>query len=133
EGLQRGLAESNRLQDVFTSSWQCGLTGNAILERSLAQAGAEGISNPRIYSHARSHFLHEPGPLMGLPWQQTAIAGRGEGVMRGSTAYPVELRTHILVPEWGGQLVAFMLEPGAAITPRGVHYIDARPTECHIS
>lgn len=132
EGLRRGLAESNRLQDVFTSNWQCGLAGNTILERSLAQAHADGISNPKIYSHSLSHFLHEPGPLMGLPWQQTAIPGRGDVVMRANTAYTVELRTDVEVPEWGGQLVPFLLEQDAAITSRGVHYIDGRQTELHL-
>ncbi|MCO6046339.1 aminopeptidase P family protein [Aeoliella sp. ICT_H6.2] len=132
EGLRRGLREANRLQDVFTQSWECGLSGNAILERALQRADAEGISHPKIYSHSLGHLLHEPGPLMGLPWQQTAIPGRGDVVMHENTAYTVELRVDVEVPEWGGQLVAFPIEQDAAITANGVHYIDGRQTDLHL-
>ncbi|WP_425399313.1 M24 family metallopeptidase [Aeoliella sp.] len=132
EGLTRGLHEANRLEDIFTESWECGLSGNAILERALQRAHAEGLSHPKIYSHSLGHLLHEPGPLMGLPWQQTAIAGRGDVVMHENTAYTVELRVDVEVPEWGNQLVAFPVEQDAAITADGVHYIDGRQTELHL-
>lgn len=131
-GLQAGMVESNRLQDIFTDSWKLGQTGNAILATALKRAHAAHVSNPKIYSHSLGHYLHEPGPLMGLPWRQTDIPGRGDVVMRPSTVYTVELSTEVVVPEWAGQLVRFPLEQDAAITEEGVRYIDGRQTEFHL-
>ncbi len=131
-GLRAGMAEGNRLQDIFTGSWQIGLTGNAILARALERARAEGISNPKIYSHSLGHYLHEPGPLMGLPWVQTDIPGRGDVMMNYNTAYTVELSIEQPVPEWDGLSVRFMLEQDAAITSQGIHYIGGRQREFHL-
>jgi len=131
-GLRAGMAEGNRLQDVFTSSWETGLTGNAILARALERARTEGIANPKIYSHSLGHYLHEPGPLMGLPWDQTDIPGRGDVVMHYNTAYTVELSVEQPVPEWEGLNVRFMLEQDAAITPEGIHYIGGRQREFYL-
>jgi hypothetical protein len=38
-----------------------------MLGRMLKKAGELGIPGPRIYSHSLGYFLHEPGPLIGLP------------------------------------------------------------------
>jgi hypothetical protein len=132
EGLRAGLAEGLRLQDIFTGCWEVGLSGNQILSRALSQAHEQGISNPKIYSHSLGHYLHEPGPLMGLPWIQTDIPGRGDVVMRHDTVYTVELSVEQAVPEWGNMPVRFMLEQDAAITAQGVHYIDGRQTAFHL-
>jgi hypothetical protein len=132
EGLRAGMAEANRLQDIFTESWEVGLSGNQILSRALSRAHEQGISNPKIYSHSLGHYLHEPGPLMGLPWIQTDIPGRGDVVMNLDTVYTVELSVEQGVPEWGDQPVRFMLEQDAAITAAGVHYIDGRQTQFHL-
>ena len=131
-GLRAGMAEGNRLQDVFTQSWKIGQSGNAILARSLATAHAAGISDPKIYSHSLGYYLHEPGPLMGLPWNQSDIPGRGDVLMNLYTAYTVELSIEQPVPEWEGQRVRFMLEEDAAITPYGVHYINGRQREFYL-
>jgi hypothetical protein len=131
-GLRAGMSEANRLQDVFTRSWEIGQSGNAILARSLASAHSAGISDPKIYSHSLGHYLHEPGPLMGLPWTQSDIPGRGDVLMNLYTAYTVELSIEQPVPEWEGQGVRFMLEEDAAITPEGVHYIDGRQREFYL-
>jgi hypothetical protein len=132
EGLRAGMAEANRLQDIFTASWEVGLTGNQILKNALDRARDEGIAKPKIYSHSLGHYLHEPGPLMGLPWIQTAIPGRGDVVMRHDTVYTVELSIEQPVPEWDGMSVRFMLEQNAAITAAGVHYIGGRQTAFHL-
>ncbi len=90
------------------------------------------IPDPKIYSHSLGHYLHEPGPLMGLPWQQNAIPGRGDVVMHTHTCYTVELSVTCPVPEWGNQDVPFRLEQDAAITEDGVFYIDGRQTGFHL-
>ncbi len=132
KGLLNGMSQANRLQDIFTDTWQQGLTGNEILTRALTRARAEGISKPKIYSHSLSHYLHEPGPLMGLPWEQVSCPGRGDVVMNYDTCYTVELGVTCAIPEWGNQEVAFPLEQDAVFTKNGVIYLDGRQTTFHI-
>jgi hypothetical protein len=131
-GLREGIKQANRLQDVFTTTWQKGLTGNQILESALQTAHQAGIPDPRIYSHSLSHYLHEPGPLMGLPWEQEHCPGRGDVVMHYDTVYTVELSVSLPVPEWDNQAVRFMLEQDAAYTADGIVYMDGRQTALHL-
>ncbi len=131
-GLREGMAESNRLQDIFTSAWSLGSSGNEILANALARAHESGIRGPKIYSHSLGHCLHEPGPLMGLPWEQGNIPGRGDVIMHPNTVYTVELSTELQVPEWDDQPVRFMLEQDAAITESGVTYLAGRQTTFHL-
>ena len=79
------MRTGNRLQDIFVDTWELGLTGNEILTRALTRAREDGIPKPKIYSHSLSHYLHEPGPLMGLPWEQTVCPGRGDVKMNYNT------------------------------------------------
>lgn len=132
QSLVDGMAAGNRLQEIFTGSWQQGATGNQILRTALDRAHAAGIPNPRIYSHSLSHFLHEPGPLMGLPWEQESCPGRGDVVMHYNTVYTVELSVTVPVAEWDGQLVRLMLEQDAAFTADGVVYMDGRQQAFHL-
>ena len=131
-GLREGMAQANRLQEVFTGTWQEELTGNEILKTALKRARDAGIPKPKIYSHSLSHYLHEPGPLMGLPWEQEHCPGRGDVVMRPNTVYTVELSVTLPVPEWNGQEVSIMLEQDAAFTSAGVIFMDGRQTRFHL-
>ena len=131
-GLLQAMQNGHRLQDIFTGSWEIGLSGNRILGRALARAHEAGISKPKIYSHSLGHYLHEPGPLMGLPWEQKAIPGRGDVIMRANTCYTVELSVTCPIPEWENEEVTFMLEQDAAITNEGVTYIDGRQKQIHL-
>jgi Xaa-Pro aminopeptidase len=132
QGLRDGLAQANRLQEIFTGTWQQGLTGNEILTKALATARAAGLYKPKIYSHSLGYLLHEPGPLMGLPWEQVSCPGRGDVVMEYSTVYTVELNVTHVVPEWGGQEVLIPLEQDAAFTEQGVIFLDSRQTAFHL-
>lgn len=132
QGLRDAMAQANQLQDIFTGQWQLGLSGNNILARSLARARDEGISNPKIYSHSLGHYLHEPGPLMGLPWEQECCPGRGDVMMNYDTCYTVELNVMCPIPEWGNQEVRIMLEQDAAFTKNGVIFLDGRQTQFHL-
>jgi hypothetical protein len=131
-GLRDGMAQANRLQDIFTSAWQFGLSGNEILQRALERARDEGVPAPRIYSHSVGHLLHEPGPLIGLPWEQEHCPGRGDVRMSYDTCYTVELSVTQAVPEWDHQAVTFPLEQDAAYARNGVFYIDGRQTSFHL-
>ena len=132
KGLRDGVSDTNRLQDVFVSCWREGATGNEILAQALAQAREEGIPKPKIYSHSLSHYLHEPGPLMGLPWEQTNTGARGEVAMRYDTCYTVELSVTCPVPEWDGNEVTFALEQDASFAREGVTFVDGRQTQLHL-
>lgn len=131
-GLKHGMAEGNRLQDIFTSSWKIGHSGNDILAHALKRAKEAQILNPKIYAHSLGHYLHEPGPLMGLPWDQGNIPGRGDVKMSLNTCYTVELSVTCPIPEWQNQDVTFALEQDAYITDQGVTYVHGRQTQFHI-
>jgi len=132
EGLRAGIAEANRLQDVFVSCWREGATGNEILADALGRAREAGIAKPKIYSHSLSHYLHEPGPLMGLPWEQENTGARGEVVMHYDTCYTVELSVTCPVSEWDDAEVTFALEQDAAFTRDGTVFVDGRQTQLHL-
>jgi Metallopeptidase family M24 len=132
DDLSAGIQDANRLQDIFVDCWQEGSTGNEILARALAAARAAGIPKPKIYSHSLSHYLHEPGPLMGLPWEQENTGARGEVRMRYDTCYTVELNCTRPVREWEGEEVTFALEQDASFTRDGVNFIDGRQTTLHL-
>ncbi len=78
EGLRKLMAEGNRLQDAFMGEFKRGLTGDQLLHNILGSAKRAGIPNPRVYSHSLGRLLHEPGPLIGLPWEQERNEGRGD-------------------------------------------------------
>ena len=76
-GLQKALANSNRLQDIVMERMKPGRTGNEVLAESLAAAKAEGILGT-IYSHPIGDHGHGAGPLIGLWDRQEGVPGRGD-------------------------------------------------------
>lgn len=132
ESFQDAMRYGNQLQDIFVETWELGLTGNEILTRALARARDEGVPKPKIYSHSLSHYLHEPGPLMGLPWEQLVCPGRGDVKMNYNTVYTVELSITSPIPEWDGQEVTFAMEQDAAFTEDGPVFLDGRQTTFHL-
>ncbi len=137
KGLRDGMMQANRLQRLFTSTWQQGLTGNEILATALNRAYETGLREPKIYSHSLGYYLHEPGPLMGLPWEQRSCTGRGDVVMNYNTCYTVELSVTCPIPEWGGQEIPIMLEQDAvfmdaSFAGENVIFLDGRQTEFHL-
>jgi Xaa-Pro aminopeptidase len=131
ETLKRLMAEGNRLQDIFMAEFQAGLTGNELLSRILARARAAGVPDPRVYSHSLGLFLHEPGPLIGLPWEQERCAGRGDVVLRENNCFTMELSVRDRLPERGGQ-VTLALEQDVVFTREGCRPIDGRQTDFHL-
>jgi len=132
EGLKAGMAEGNRLQDIYCSEFQEGLTGNQMLTNILKKAKAMGIEKPRVYSHSVGYYLHEPGPLIGLPWEQENTGPRGEVTLVRNSCFTVELSVDRPVPEWGGQEFRFKLEQDIVFTKKGVFYLDGRQTKFHV-
>lgn len=132
ETFKKIMAEGNRLQDIYCGEFKTGLTGNELLTNILAKARAQGIPKPRIYSHSLGLFLHEPGPLIGLPWEQVNNPGRGDVKLVPNSCFVVELSVTMPVPEWGGEELRLSLEQDIAFTGEGTAYLDGRQTIFHL-
>ena len=125
-GLQQGLTNSNRVQDILTNHMKVGLSGNEILARARAEAISEGLE-PSIYSHPIGFHGHGAGTAIGF-WDNQEADPRGEDTLRANTAWAIELTSYAEVPEWGGQRVDFRTEEGAFFDGERVHYLDGRQT-----
>ena len=132
EGVRGLMAEANRLQDVYMAEFNRGLTGDQLLSNMLTRARKEGIPTPKVYSHSLGHLLHEPGPLIGLPWEQERNEGRGDVVLEYNYAFTAELSVEGPVSEWGGQRLRFALEEDVVFTEEGCRLIDGRQTSFYL-
>jgi len=132
EGLRRLLAQANRLQDVFRAEFREGRTGNEMLAAILAQARDAGVPEPAVYSHSLGLLLHEPGPLIGLPWEQERCPGRGDVALRPNYAFTMELSVTDAVPEWDGQKVRLSIEEDVVFTRQGCRVLGDRQTAFYL-
>ena len=126
------MAEANRLQDIYCGEFKVGLSGNELLASMLKKAREQAVPNPRIYSHSLGYFLHEPGPLIGLPWEQVSNPGRGDVKLVFNSCFTAEMSVTMSVPEWGGQEFRLPLEQDIAFTETGVHFLDGRQIKFHL-
>lgn len=126
-GLQRGLAATNRVQDILRAKFRSGASGNAVLAAARAQAKAEGIETS-IYSHPIGFHGHGAGPAIGF-WDNQAGDERGATPIHPSTAWSIELTSYSAVPEWGGQRVDFRSEEDAYFDGDSVRFLDGRQTQ----
>jgi len=132
EGFKKVMAQANKLQDVFCGEFKAGLTGNQILNNILKTANENGICKPKIYSHSIGYYLHEPGPLIGLPWEQVNTGGRGEVKLVPYSTFTAELSVTCPVPELDGKELTMALEQVVAFAPNGTYFLDGRQTSFHI-
>ncbi len=132
EGIKNLLKQNNRLQNVFLSGFERGLTGDQMLKNMLENAKQQGIPGPKIYSHSLGLYLHEPGPLIGLPWEQTSNPGRGDVRLEYNSGFTMELSIEDTVPEWDGQLVRLGTEQDVLFTREGCHPADGVQTALHL-
>ena len=132
KGLKNLLATNNRLQNIFMREFKQGLTGNQLLENILSSAREEGIPSPKIFSHSLGLFLHEPGPLIGLPWEQDPIPGRGEVRLEYNSCFAMELSIEDVVPEWNNQRVPCQTEQMVQFTKDGCQPLDGVQTSFHL-
>jgi hypothetical protein len=130
--FKQHMAEANRLQDTFVGELRTGLTGNELLNNMLMQAERSAIPGARIYSHSLGYFLHEPGPLIGLPWEQVDNPGRGDVKLVPMSAFTVELSVTMPVPEWGGQDFRLPLEQDVVFLGDRAVFLDGRQTSFHL-
>ena len=128
EGLQRALADGNRLQDILLGAFKTGRTGNEILLAALEKAKSQGLT-PAIYTHPLGYHGHGAGPTIGLWDQQWGVTGRGDYPLYPMTAYSIELNVSVAIPEWNDQVIRIMLEEDAWFDGEKVVYLDGRQTE----
>jgi hypothetical protein len=126
------MAQTNRLQDVYLGEFRAGLTGDQILGNILRTARAQGINAPRVYSHSLGYLLHEPGPLIGLPWEQERNPGRGDVKLVDNSCFTMELSADMPIPELGGRMLRMGLEQDIAFTGGRAVVINGRQTAFHL-
>ncbi len=124
KALAQAFENSNRLQDILTSNFKEGWTGNEILLASLEKAKKEGL-NPSIYTHPIGTHGHAAGPTIGMWDKQEGVKGRGDYPLFRNTAYSIELNTSTEIPEWN-KIIRIMLEEDGVFGKEGFYYIDGR-------
>lgn len=133
ESFRQLLRENNRLQVIFLDEFKLGRTGNQLLERMLARAKQEGVPEPMIYSHSLGRLLHEPGPLIGLPWEQERCPGRGDVPLVHNSCFTMELSVGGVIPEWNNEKFRLGTEQDVMFTKDGgCQVLDGRQTDFHL-
>jgi Xaa-Pro aminopeptidase len=122
--LQDALAVGNRLQDILTSNYIAGRTGNEILRASRQQMEKEGIRGS-IYTHPLGFYGHSAGPTIGMWDNQGDTPGAGDFPLHANTGYAIELNAVVFVKEWNKD-VRVMLEEGAFFDGKKVTYYNGR-------
>lgn len=125
--LKDAFKKGNRLQDILTSNFKEGRTGNEILRASREQAIAEGIT-PSIYTHPIGYHGHAAGTTIGMWDAQGGVPFTGDYPMHLHTAYSIELNCTVNIPEWKKD-VRIMLEQDGYFDEKGFRYIDGRQME----
>jgi Xaa-Pro aminopeptidase len=125
--LKEAFRKGNRLQDILTSNYKEGRTGNEILKASREQAIAEGIT-PSIYTHPIGYHGHAAGTTIGMWDMQGGVPDTGDYPMHLNTAYSIELNCTVNIPEWKKD-VRIMLEEDGYFDSKGFRYIDGRQQE----
>jgi hypothetical protein len=125
--LVNAFEKGNRVQDILTSHFVTGRSGNDILKGTLEQGKAEGLK-PVIYTHPIGYHGHAAGPTIGLWDQQGGVPGAGDYPLYPNTAYSIELNNGIYLEEWNKE-IRIMLEEDAYFDGTNVRYIDGRQTE----
>jgi hypothetical protein len=87
---------------------------------------------PRIYSHPLGYHGHAAGSRIGLPDMQDGVAGMGDYPVYPDVCWAIELSVRARIPEWGGQEVNMAVEEDAAVTAKGVSFLDGRQTRFHL-
>ena len=131
KGLRNALAIGNRWQDLLTSTFETGLSGNEILQRTLAKCRRAGI-NCVTYTHPIGFVGHAPGPTIGMWDNQGATPVQGDWVLHPATCYAIEGNIKAPAPEWDGHLVQIKLEQSACFDGGKVTYLAGRQTAWHV-
>ncbi|SDB40795.1 Xaa-Pro aminopeptidase [Flavobacteriaceae bacterium MAR_2010_188] len=124
--LVEALNKGNRLQDILTSNFKNGLSGNTILSSALEQAKSEGLK-PSIYTHPLGSYGHSSGPTIGMWDAQGGVEGAGDYKLFPNTVYAIELNTTVFIEEWNRD-IRVMLEEAGFFREDGFRYVNGRQT-----
>ena len=130
QSIKDAFTKANRLQDILTSQFKQGKSGNQILADALAQAKKENIA-ATIYTHPLGFHGHAAGPTIGLWDQQGGVPGAGDFPMNSRTAYSIELNAATDIPEWK-KSIRIMLEEDGYFDESGFRYIGGRQKEIYL-
>ncbi|MBL6677682.1 MAG: M24 family metallopeptidase [Flavobacteriaceae bacterium] len=125
--LLEAMNQGNRVQDIFTSNFKFGATGNEILKKSLEQGKAEGL-RPSIYTHPLGTYGHSAGTTLGMWDSQGGVPFSGDHPLQYNTAYAIELNTTVYIQEWEKD-IRIMLEVPGFFGEDGFRYIKGRQTK----
>lgn len=125
--LVDALAVGNRLQDILTTNFKTGRTGNEILKAARSQMTSENI-NGTIYTHPMGYHGHAAGPTVGMWDNQGKVPGSGDYPLYPNTVYAIELNAEVYLEEWQKPFRA-MLEEGAYFDDDEVIYLNGRQKE----
>lgn len=127
EYLRKALTVGNRLQDILTSNFKVGKSGNQVLADARKQAIAEGIV-PSIYTHPIGFHGHAAGTTIGMWDMQGGVPHTGDYPLHYQTAYSIELNATVKIPEWNKD-IQIKLEEDGYFDENGFQYIDGRQKE----
>ncbi|RUO39702.1 M24 family metallopeptidase [Idiomarina aquatica] len=131
QGLTDALATGNRWQDILTTEFVAGRSGNQILAATIKASQAAGI-NSSTYTHPIGFYGHAPGPTIGMWDNQGPTPVRGDWPLHANTAYAIEGNIKQSVPEWDGQMIQIMLEQTTFFDGDKVLYSAGRQTQWHL-
>lgn len=122
--LVDALADGNRVQDLLTTNFETGKTGNQILLKALKEGREEKLV-PSIYTHPLGLYGHSAGPTIGMWDSQGGVPGTGDYPLYENTAYAIELNTTVTIPEWEKD-IRIMLEEAGFWGENGFRYVSGR-------
>ena len=127
EFLTQALAKGNRLQDLLTSNFKSGDSGNTILKNTLEQAKAECLQ-PSVYTHPLGSYGHSSGPSIGMWDAQEGVPVNGDYPLYPNTVYAIELNTTVHIEAWQRD-IRIMLEEAGFFGKDGFRYVSGRQTK----
>ena len=125
--LKRAFKKGNKLQDILTSNFIEGDSGNTILLNSLNQAVKSSL-RPSIYTHPLGSYGHSSGPTIGMWDSQSGVKGNGDYPLYKNTVYAIELNITTYSKEWSRD-IRIMLEEAGYFGDEGFRYVNQRQTE----
>ena len=131
EGLIQALATGNQWQDILTSQFKTGRTGNEVLANTIKETKKRGIRSS-TYTHPLGFVGHAPGPTIGMWDNQGPDLQHGHWPLYPNTAYAIEGNIKQQVPEWNGNYVQIKLEQSAYFDGKQVIYLAGRQTDWHL-
>ncbi len=122
--LKLAFDDANQLQDILTSNFIEGHTGNEILLNSLSDAKKNGL-RPSIYTHPLGLYGHSSGPTIGMWDAQGGVEGTGDYPLNLNTVYAIELNNTSYIKEWDRD-IRIMLEEAGFFGDNGHSYVNGR-------